>query len=169
MDVKMVRYAKERGVVDKKIAKFLMHKKKSADQKAAVINALGWDIDGKKNADIFLEFLTKKRCISSENPDWDLLNAHDLMCMGYLMAMDNYFDCEAAEKVLLAAREKAGNSYTIALVHSLVLAQVLFDTDWCLVWRAVEDVEKDESLVQEMNEEAVGIVFEYMSLYEGEC
>ena len=169
LDMKIVRYAKEKGVMDKKIAKCLLSKRKSVGLKAAVINALGWDIDGKKNAEIFLGFLTAKRGITADNREWDALNASDLMCMGYLMAMDNYFDCEAAEKVLFMAREKDPGSFTIAFMHSLVLAQVLFDSDWCLVWQAVNEVYVDKNLVREMHPPAIKIVMDYIELYKEEC
>lgn len=169
LDVRMVRYAQEKGKMDKKIARFLLKKKKSIAVKAAVINALGWDPDGQNNAEIFLPYLLQKRKISAENPDWSQLGAADLMCMGYLMAMDDYFDCEAAEKVLLTARERDPKSFTVALVHSLVLAQVMFDSDWCMVWRVVAETVADGRLDREMNEFAVEIVMEYIGLYEESC
>lgn len=169
LDLKIVSHAKETGVVDKKIAKYLLNRKKPIALKAAVVNALGWDFNGKQNAELFLGYLADKRGITAENQNWDLLTAHDLMCIGYMMALDNYFDCEAAEKVLLMARGKEPKNHTIALVHALVLAQVLFDSDWCLSWRAVSDVDKDPDLQIELREEAMQIVMSYMILYKDEC
>ncbi len=167
MDLKVVSYAKEQGVVDKKIAKFLM-KDKPLHQKAAVINALGWSMDGKNNAELFLEFLKVKRKLVQES-DFANLTGPDLFCMGYMMALDNYFDVGEAFQVLSIAQTKMPENFTANFVLSLVEAQIMMDSDWCKVWQVVHKVEQNKSLERSMLPAAVKIVMEYIQLYQSEC
>lgn len=168
-NVKIVNYALVKGRVDKKIAKFLMKKKNSIAIKAAVINAMGWDTEGKKNAEKFLEFLVIKRKISSEDKSFDKLTPQDLFCMGYMMAMDDYHDVVAGEQILRIACEKMPQSFTVAFIHALVESQINMDFGWCKVWEVVYKVEQNKSLVREMSSEAIGIVMEYIDLYKEDC
>lgn len=163
---KMVSYAKEKGVIDKRIAKFLMKKNKPIGVKAAVVNALGWKSDG-NNAEVFLSFLAVKRDVRPD--DFSRLTGSDLMCMGYMMAMDNYFDVEDAEKVLIAAKEKLPNSFTVHLIHALILGQLFMDSDWCMVWSVYSDVNSNVGLTKDIRPSALKIVHEYLSLYKDEC
>lgn len=167
--VKIVSYAADHPVLDKKIAKYLLKEKNPIHRKAAVINAMGWDSEGKNNAELLLEYLVKARGISDEEKDFEKLTPSDLFCMGYLMAMDNYFNVEDAASVLAIAGSQMPNNFTVQFIHSLVMAQIAMDVDWCDVWKLVAAVERNKNLVREMPQEAVDIVMEYISLYKNEC
>ena len=167
--VKMVEYAREHPTLDKKIAKFLMKESAALHHKAAVINAMGWNSQGKDNAELLLDHLVKKRKIGNDEKDFEKLTAHDLFCMGYCMAMDNYFDVEDAASVLALASSKMPNNFTARFIHALVMAQIAFDVDWCDVWKLVSEVEQDGSLKRSMKPTAINIVMEYISLYRESC
>lgn len=166
---KMVAYALEHPVIDKKIAKFLMKSNQPLALKAAVINAMGWDTEGKNNAELLLTYLVKKRKIESDDKDFSKLTAHDLFCMGYCMALDNYFEVEAAAEVLALAASKMPKSFTAQLIHSLVLAQMAMDQDWCMVYNLVTQVAQNSTLKRDMSEGAVSIVMDYIELYKENC
>ena len=165
----MVEYAREHPTLDKKIAKFLMKESAPLHHKAAVINAMGWNSNGKNNAELLLDHLVKKRKIGDNEKDFEKLTAQDLFCMGYCMAMDNYFDVEDAASVLAIASSRLNNNFTVRFIHALVMAQIAFDVDWCDVWKLVSEVEQNKSLERDMKPTAINIVMEYISLYRDSC
>ena len=55
-----VEEAHEIGVLSEEIAEYLLGSENSLDKKAAVINALSWDFDGKINAFLFKRYLNAK-------------------------------------------------------------------------------------------------------------
>jgi len=165
----IVGYAMDHPVLDKKIAKFLMKPNKPLALKAAVINSMGWDPDGKNNAEILLGFLVDKRKITSEAKDFTKLTAHDLFCMGYCMAMDDYFNVEAAAEVLAKAGAKMPHSLTAQLIHALVMAQMAMDQDFCMVYTLVSQVVDNQALNRDLNAEAVRLIMDYINLYQENC
>ena len=167
-DLKMVAYAKESGIVDKKIAKFLSKSKVPLHEKAAVINALGWDFDGKKNAELYLAYLSDKRGMEIGN-DVFVLPPSDLFCVGYLTALDNYFDVRYAQEILQSAERQMPQNFTVAFIHALVKAQIAMDSDWCEVYQVVYAVESNSNLKPSMRRSAIKIVMEYIELYKDEC
>ena len=167
--VKMVEYAREHPTLDKKIAKFLMKGNAPLHHKAAVINAMGWNSNGKDNAELLLDFLVKKRKIGNDEEDFEKLTAHDLFCMGYCMAMDDYFDVEDAASVLAIASNRMPDNFTARFIHALVMAQIAFNVDWCDVWKLVSEVEQNQTLDRGMKPTAINIVMEYISLYRDSC
>lgn len=167
--IKIVQYASEHPVLDKKIAKYLIKDKNPLHIKAAVINAMGWDFDGKQNAELLLEYLARARGIDGQNKDFSKLNPTDLFCMGYCMAMDNYFEVDDAASILALAGTKMPNNFTVHFIHSLVIAQIAMEVDFCDVWRLVAEVEENKTLERSMMPEAIAIVMDYIGLYKEEC
>jgi len=60
MNVPIVKEAEKEGVLNDDITAFLLSETTPADQKVAVINALGWSTEGKHNAKFFQHELQKK-------------------------------------------------------------------------------------------------------------
>ena len=52
-DLEIVKKAKASGEMNSEFALFLHNESNPIDKKAALINALGWDFNGKKNAMLF--------------------------------------------------------------------------------------------------------------------
>ena len=177
MDNEMVAVAAESGYMDADIAGYLADPDVALDEKAAVINALSWDIDGKTNALYFVHFLYSRylhstmRENNADNYQLFLLSmtSEDRFCYGYLLALDDYFDVRDAEGILAGVREQLNHSFTAAIIHAVVKAQVLMDGDWCEVWMVTEDVLKDDLLERDMREPAINIIVDYMFLYADEC
>ncbi len=170
-DIQMVvKVAQSDGILTKEMAIFLSSDKNPIDHKAAVINALSWDIDGKNNASLYLEFLAQKYYGSKiDNVTLEPFNGDELLCLGYLRAMDDYFDVLDALDIVYLAWEANDTSFTVSMIFAIVEAQEAMDYDWCEVWLLVEDVLLDEMLVMDMRKEAVTIIVDYMRLYEDEC
>lgn len=163
---KVVKYTETPGKMDAVIAKFIWKKKKKLGEIGAVCAALGWDSEGSNNAELLLNWCKENK---KGIHNWRDLPAHVMMAYGYLLALDDYFHPAPAEEVLRAAKEELPNSFTAHILHGLAAAQVAFESDWCEVWHIVERVDSDESLTRDLNEEAVGIIFEYMELYRSSC
>lgn len=168
-DVEMVAYAHETGVIDKDIAKFLMSKKTTIQYKAAVVNALGWDFEGKGNAPIYLSYLVQKRKANAEDPDFYSWSAHDLLVYGYLLVMDNYFQPQPAIDVLAIAAEKAPMNYTIRIIHALTQAQKHLDGDWCKVWKVIDDVNRINGTKERLRNAAKKVIMDYIVNYRESC
>ena len=60
LDIPLVKMAQEQGVLNQEMCRFLTDLNISIDQKAALVNALGWKFEGEKNAEIFTQYLMKK-------------------------------------------------------------------------------------------------------------
>lgn len=166
---KIVKYAAEVGTIDKKIAKYLMNEKKPIAVKAAIANALGWDMAGKNNSKWYASFLRPKYNWAPGAFNADDLTAADLMLMGYLTALDDYFNPQHGLEYLAMAEEKMPQSLTVRMMHALVKSQVAFDSDWCQVYQIVAMVAADDSPNLDFAPEAVEIIMEYISLYKDEC
>jgi hypothetical protein len=167
-DVAMMNTAKSSGKITEEISNYLLSKDNNIDLKMAVINALSWDFDGKKNAEIFTVFL-KKKYEQTEKIDYDKMSAEDLCCLGYLTAMDNYFVVDEALKILNIAKNKNQKSYTIAIITAIVEAQKAMDTDWCRVWKVCETVQDNKKLKKDMRDDAIKVIFDYVGLYKDSC
>lgn len=167
----MVEAAAESGELDASMARFLSRGKRGLDLKAAVVNALSWDIEGKDNAQRYLTFLARSHKTSAEalRADPTQLKPHEAFAYGYMLALDDYFDPSEAVAPLAYARAELPKSRTVALVASLVDAQLAMSDSWCEVWRAVEPVLEDEHLRPDLKFEAETLVRDYAQLYEDAC
>lgn len=151
------------------IAAFLLDPNNLIDVKAAVINAIGWNFDGTANAGMFKQYLAKYHGTTTEQLSLQSLSGDELFCLGYFMAMDNYFVVEDAINVLQMAADKNKTSFTTHLVLAMVEAQKSMDYDWCRVWRLTAEVLNDKSLERDMKTGAIQSIVDYMILYKSSC
>lgn len=163
LDVEIVKTAANSRTVDQQIAAYLKDKSNPIDVKAAVINALGPDIDeAYNNPEIYSKLIYGK---SVADLNLNELSGDELFCLGYLLAMDDYFDTQAAADMLGQAKSKLKDSYTVAMVAGIVYTQGLEVEQWEDVWNIPAAVIKDKSLKMDMRPEAAAIIVDYMSLY----
>ena len=156
----------------------------SLDQKAAVINALGWNIEGQNNGELFLQgLLRKKRMKSIQQLQLKDLTAEDKFVLGYLLAMDDYFnlsplDAKSRQGVLTATPLELlsqsafalPDDFTVHFVKSLVEAQLNLSNSWCSIYLAPTEVLRlfPENR-RNLNPQAVSKAMEYMNLYRDNC
>ena len=156
----------------------------SLDQKAAVINALGWNIEGQNNGELFLQgLLRKKRMKSIQQLQLKDLTAEDKFVLGYLLAMDDYFnlsplDVKSRQGVLTATPLELlsqsafalPDDFTVHFVKSLVEAQLNLSNSWCSIYLAPTEVLRlfPENR-RNLNPQAVSKAMEYMNLYRDNC
>lgn len=164
MDVNIVKTAEEKGVIDQEIANYLYSSKNPIDVKAAVINALGWKYEGKSNAENYVKLMYSN---DIDKLDVDSLSGDEIFCISYMMALDDYFHVDKALILMEKAYEKNNNSFTIAIIRSILKGQTaLDDGNWGRVWFNTENVLNDKTFVKDMKQEAIDNIVEYMKLYE---
>ena len=161
--------SKTNGILTPEIIQYLMAKKKPIDVKMAVINQLGWNMDGKNNGEIFLAYLLEKKKYKDREDFIENGKDFELLCFAYLKALDNYFDVGEAFYYVQKAQYKNQKSYTFNIIYGLINAQREFDNDWCEVYQTTDRVRKDPSLNSDMTDDAKKIIFEYMDLYAEYC
>lgn len=155
-DVPIVKQASKSKEVNKDIAAYLLNSKNPIDKKAAVINAISWDKSSKR-VDTYCK-LAYKKSLSAININ--TLSGDQLFCIGYLYAMDNYFNTKDALKYLKLAEKKLPQSYTVSIVRALVEAQ---DAD--KMWNIIQSVKNNKKLKIDMRQDAQNIIYSYMALY----
>lgn len=165
LNVEIVKEAKYVKELNEKIFLYLSTESNPIDVKAAIINALGWNFDGKNNAEKYSQFKFNK---SLKDLNFDALNANDLFCLGYLQALDDYFKPEKALPLLKIAQDKMKNSQTVSIVYSIVKGQLAMDTskNWGDVWTPFEEAINDKSLKSELRPAAIKIISDYLILYK---
>ncbi len=169
MEHEIVGYAEQSGMIDEKIAAYLLDGDNLIDVKAAVINALGWDYYGKHNSDTFMDYLSKAHGTAAGKLTYASLSGSELMCLGYLKIMDNYNTTDTALQILELARQKMSRSFTVNMIWAITDAQQKFDADWCGVWTNTAQVLNNTALVRDMKTSAIQSVVDYMILYKGSC
>lgn len=169
LDIKMVERAHLEGVMGIEIAEFLSSPENPIDVKAAVINALSWKFEGKNNTEFYMYYLALLYHVPFTELDTDFLSADEIFCLGYLMAMDNYFHPEIAIPFLEKAHEMMKDSLAVSIILALAKAQMAFEADWCEVWKLLEGVLRDKSLKQDLRPEAMKLIVDYMILYKEYC
>lgn len=157
-----------RGLNDEIMA-YLADPENPIDVKAAVINAIGWNYDATTNAAKFWDYLAAKKGVSSEQLLLPNLSGHELLCYGYLLGMDNYFEVDAAIYALEQAVAREPQSTTANLILAMTRAQKAMDYDFCAVWRYTSEVLKDSSLKRDMKTAAIQSIVDYMILYKSSC
>lgn len=170
MDIPIVKMAADTSYLNADIIDFLLAKNNPIDHKMAVINAIGWDFNGKNNAELFMAALVRKY-----NPDntgainWRTFSAGELLCLGYLTVMDNYFEPKNALPYLELAVKKEPQSFTFNIILAIVKAQAELDRDWCMVWKVTDKVFSNSKLKKDLRDEASKIIFDYLVLYKESC
>jgi hypothetical protein len=158
------------GVLNDELILFLNGKSNPIYLKIAVINKLGWNINGKNEAEVFWQHLKKNNKFKSIEDFKKKGTAEQLICYAYLKALDNYNDVEEAMAYAqIAVKKDKKASYTINIICGLIEAQYYFNGNWCMLWKSTNKVRNNKKLNVDLAPEAIKNIFEYMDLYKGEC
>ncbi len=164
----IVTASKSNGVLSESLIKYLLADN-PIDIKMAVINNLSWDINGKVNADRFLDYLFSSGKYKNKEKFLKKATGTELLCFAYLKALDDYNDVTEAIIFANKALEANPGSYTFQIIVALIKAQKAFDSDWCKVYQLTDNVRTNYGLNSDMKAEAIDLIFEYMDLYEDSC
>lgn len=160
-----------KGIIDEKICLALIDSTITIENKIAIINKLGWDINGKNNATIFIDFIVKYKKYNNHELVLKLESAEVVICIAYLKSLDNYFEVTDAIYISNIALAKNNNSFTIQLIASLIRAQHAQRDfgNWCEMYLLVRDVIENDRLTRDMNDNAVNSVTKYIYSYRKYC
>ena len=163
--------SKSDGVLTSNFFNFLNAKENKIDAKIALINALKWNLRGKKNAQVYINKLFALNKNYTSNNFYLKASAEELICYSYIKAMDNYFDVNKALVFANKALEIKPKSLTINMIHSLIKAQTkIYNQDnWCEIYKLVSIVIKNNSLNKDFRVQAVHIIKNYTDLYKKNC
>ena len=159
----------EGGEVDLPVTllSFITDEKQPIAIRLAVVNAIGWNFEGKNSGKQIREYLMNRYKVKDEKKLVKKLDASTLSVYAYAKAMSNYFVVKDAQELAHeAVKRDRINSFSIAFIASLIDAQDYLDSDWAMVYKVVDDVVKDGSLRLDMRQEAIDIVMEYINLYK---
>lgn len=156
------------GVMNDTIAEYLLNDTLDIGVKAAIINALSWDANGKDNAPLLMQYISKKYNLG-KGFDMKILSAEDIFCLGYLTIMDDYTNTDKPISILKIAHEKKPNSYTINIILALAEAQEAMDSDWCEVYKLCSAVDKNKDLIRDLKSTAILQIFNYIDNYKTSC
>lgn len=166
LDIEAVKNAHEANALTDETVRFLLSNAR-IDQKAAVINALGW---GKGYSEAFQLKLAKARKKTSfSGIGMNEFTAGELFCIGYMQLMDDYFNPQKALPWLEKAQQLMPRSYTVNMVAMLAKAQAAMDQDFCQVWKLAEALQTKRRLKKDLRKDAITIVFDYLVLYKEYC
>lgn len=169
-DFKIVKLAAESGVLNEEIVGFLLSEKVSNDLKAATINALSFDIIGKNNTSILLDHLAEKyHVLRKEIISSDKLSASELLCIGYLLIMDDYFNTTDALYLLKKAQKLSSDDYTINMILALVQAQKYYAEAPCKALEFYQLFPLENSFKSPFFPEAEKIIFNYFETLKIKC
>ena len=170
-DFHMVRKASKTDTLTPEIAKFLLRPEVSNDLKAAVVNAISFDILGKTNAKRFTFYLNIKyqNLAVKYKIDTNQYNAPELLCLGYFTLLDDYFDPGPAIDLLMKAKEKSPDDYTINFLILIAKSQGFINKDKCRAWKAYRSFRSNENLEHYLLPEAVQMAKGFFIRYEKYC
>jgi hypothetical protein len=169
-DVEIVKLAAtKQGILTEDLMGFLIDNTQQIQFKIALINELGWDINGKKNAGLLISYLLQKKLFATEEAILENADGDLLICIAYLKAMDNYFNVHDALAWAKKAKQKADKSYTVQMIGAIIEAQIYLGSNWCKVYKTVRKVERRKGVKRDMDAKAADLIFIYIDGYKKCC
>lgn len=182
-DLDIVKSASKKNL-NEQVLKALSNPNIPHDVRAAIVNALGWSIDGQQNANTYLGYIASTRSKKSSELTIAELTPQETFALGYLLAMDNYGnpklmlrregigEVEQANAIALldAAIAKSPKDFSVSLIRSLVQGrEAQITKDWCSVYKIVTGEIADFRGDRNMRSQAVQIVVDYINLHQEYC
>jgi hypothetical protein len=169
LDIPLIqKTANSNGVLTDEVFEYLISKY-SLDKKVALINALKWDFDGKKNSSLYIKKLFGIRKNYSLTNFYQKATPEELLCYGYLKAMDDYFDVKKASVFTSRAQKLNPGSYSIAVINHLITAQMTDINSWCERYSGFDTIKQNKLLKIDFRTKASDIIHEYLKGYKDYC
>jgi hypothetical protein len=160
--------ANSNGELTDEVFEYLISKN-SLDKKTALINALKWDFDGKNNSSLYIKKLLGIRKNYTLTNFYQKATPEELICYGYLKAMDDYFDVKKASIFTSRAQKLNPGSYTIAVINHLITAQMLESSNWCEIYSGFDNIKQTKLIKIDFRTKASDIIYEYLKGYKDYC
>lgn len=150
-----------------------------SDHKLALVSALGWGARG--SAKSFVAAVARRVHVPLGDLAKKNLRPVDKAVLGYLLAMDDYFDLSSIgvgndlqqakpQKLLAEAKAALPGDFAIAYVHGLIVAQQRMQGDWCQIYKGMQKiVDGFPEEKRNLRPAAVAKSQEYIALYRDNC
>lgn len=161
----IVTYAAGKKNMDNTIADYLANDNNPIDIRMAVINAMGWDVSGRNNTELYLTQVYKGK----DNFDMKSLSAGQKLVIGYMTIMDDYFKPEAGLPYLEEALKEMPDSKTANIIYALAKGQEVMGKDFCEVWKYYDTGVNREGLNSDFSLSGELIVADYINIYKESC
>jgi hypothetical protein len=169
LDIPLIqKTANSKGILTDEVFEYLISKN-SLDKKVALINALKWDFDGKKNSSLYIKKLFGIRKNYTLTNFYQKATPEELLCYGYLKAMDDYFDVKKASVFTSRAQKLNPRSYTIAVINHLITTQMVDRSNWCEIYSGFDTIKQNKLLKVDFRTKASDIIYEYLKGYKEYC
>lgn len=153
--------------VPSELLNFLADDSQPIDVRLAVVNQIGWNIDGKTSGEQLKQCLLMKHKVKTERQLAKKLDAGTLAVYAYAKAMSDYFNVRQARRLAhKAVRKNQSHSYSVAMASALIDAQHYLDANVKKVYPAVNRVNRNKKLKHDMRQQAVDIIMEYINIYK---
>ena len=165
-EIRIIKEARAKGILNLEMSEYLSSGSVPIDLKAALVNALSWNINGKYNSELYKYYLSLKYGFLLEDFQISRLLPDEIFSLGYLMAMDDYFNVRDSLNFLEFAMEDLHNRLSANLIYLLVKSQVMMQNqNWSDIWPLFDELIDDDSLIVDIRPNAVSIIIDYMALY----
>lgn len=166
----IVQYAEMLVMIDGDVSFYLMDETVSLGNKAAVINALQWNEKSKTNVDTYKMFLGRKYGVGYKDLDLNKLSGDELLCLGYMMLLDENVNLDDSKGILELAIEKNTTSYISNLIYALASAQIhLNDSQECEAYTVCNSIRTNAAFTKDINDQAIGMIFQEVDAYKSAC
>ena len=155
--------------VTEELIDYLADENNPIDVKIAAINAVSI------YKDVYTPLMAKlksKWCTDSEITVLKEIDASTHTALAYANARSNWNWLDLREAIILtySAFTKDPHSFTVNMVYALIIStHIMEDGTFCDVFKICDSVIVDNSLKQDMRQEAIGMMFEYINLYKDDC
>ena len=169
LDIPLIqKTANSKGILTDEVFEYLTSQN-SLDKKIALINALKWDFDGKNNSSLYIKKLFGIRKNYTLTNFYQKATPEELLCYGYIKAMDNYFDVKKASIFTSRAKKLNPGSNTIAVINHLITAQMVESSNWCEIYSGFDNIKQNKLLKLDFRTKALDIIYEYLKGYKDYC
>ena len=169
LDIPLIqKTANSKGILTDEVFEYLTSKN-SLDKKVALINALKWEFDGKNNSSLYINKLFGIRKNYTLTNFYQKATTEELLCYGYLKAMDDYFDVKKASVFTSRAQKLNPGSYTIAVINHLITAQMTGINSWCERYSGFDTIKQNKLLKLDFRTKASDVIHEYLKGYKDYC
>lgn len=169
LDIPLIqKTANSKGALTDEVFEYLISKN-SLDKKVALINALKWDFDGKNNSVLYIKKLLVLHKNYTLTNFYQKATPEELLCYGYLKAMDDYFDVKKASVFTSRAQKLNPGSYTIAIINHLITAQMTGINSWCERYSGFDTIKQNKLLKLDFRTKASDVIHDYLKGYKDYC
>lgn len=196
LDIDIVNAAHETNILSQNMADYLVDSENPIDVKMAIINALSWEKNAKKNSLFLDKYLESKYSKDNEKVLLAQYTPEERLCLFYMALQVDSFSPGFYLKELYEIKKELSDSFTVAVIYGLVKAQdvmskmpeeyvqkalVATSDDervklknaispiFCMSWIIFNEEISGKNLVLDMRADAQKIIIDYMIDHKEWC